>query len=268
MLTRESTQPSDADREALRSRPDRRPVMYQSWQELLFLHWEVPVEEVRRHLPGGLEPDLFEGRAYLGLVPFAMRNVRPRGLPCVPGISNFLETNVRTYVHRQGREPGVWFFSLDAAGFLGAMLGRYWFALPYFYARMGMSVETLPGSTSARRLRYQSRRLFPGPKGAASRVEAVVDSPVQPAAPGTLEYFLAERYLLYTQRPDGSFWTGRVHHTPYPLQQARLVDLDESLISAAGFERPASGPLAHYARGVDVEIFGLEPAPGLVSSPA
>jgi uncharacterized protein YqjF (DUF2071 family) len=244
-----------ADREALTRRPIGRPVMYQSWQKLLFLHWEVPAEPLRRLLPDGLELDQFEGRAFVGLVPFTMRGIRPRGLPAVRGLSDFHETNVRTYVHHRGKRPGVWFFSLDAANAVGAALGRGWFGLPYFFARMSLKTEESEGGL---RLSYASTRLYPGPRPATTRIEALVRSTVELATLGTLEYFLAERYLLYSASKGGALSTGRVHHTPYPLQVAEVVGLDESLLAAAGIERPDVPPLVHYARGVDVEVFGLE----------
>jgi uncharacterized protein YqjF (DUF2071 family) len=247
---------ADLDRRALALRPIGRPVMYQSWRHLLFLHWEVPADPIRRLLPPGLEPDLFEGRAFVGLVPFTMRGIRPVGLPSVRGLSNFHETNVRTYVHGRGRGPGVWFFSLDAANAIGAALGRLWFALPYFFARMSLEVEDRGGVL---RLSYASKRLYPGPRPALTRIEAEVRSPVEPARPGTLEYFLAERYLLYSSSRGRGLFKGRVHHSPYPLQVAEVRSLEESALRAAGIGRPDAPPLAHYAGGVDVEVFGLEP---------
>src|SRR5437870_3076049 len=96
-------------------RPVGRAVMRQSWRHLLFLHWEVAPEELRPHLPPGLELDLYEGKAYLGLILFTMTGVRAEGAPAIPLLSRFHETNLRTYVHAAGRDPGVWFFSLDAA---------------------------------------------------------------------------------------------------------------------------------------------------------
>ena len=245
----------DADREALTRRPLGRPVMYQRWRELLFLHWEVPTESIQRLLPEGLEVDTFEGRAFVGLVPFTMRGVRPARLPAVRGLSDFHETNVRTYVHHRGRRPGVWFFSLDAANAVAVALGRRWFGLPYFLARMSLKAEEADG---ALRLSYASDRIYPGPKPATTRVEAVVRSPVEPAKLGTLEYFLAERYLLYSTSRGGILATGRVHHSPYPLRTAEVIRLDESTVRAAGIDRPDVPPLAHYASGVDVEVFGLE----------
>ena len=246
---------ADADREALTRRPPGRPVMFQSWEKLLFLHWEVPADPLRRLLPPGLELDLFEGRAFVGLVPFTMRGVRPAGLPGVRRLSDFHETNVRTYVHSRGREPGVWFFSLDAANAVGASLGRLWFRLPYFFARMSLGSED---STTGLRLSYASDRLYPDPRPAMTRIEAEVREPVEPARPGTLEFFLAERYLLYSTSRRGTLFKGRVHHSPYPLQVAEVRSLEESALKAAGIDRPDAPPLAHYAKGVSVEVFGLE----------
>lgn len=247
----------------LARRPGGRPVMHQRWEHLLFLHWEVPAGAVGRLLPPGLEVDRHEGRAYVGLVPFLMGGVRPRGLPSVRGISNFPETNVRTYVRGPDGAPGVWFFSLDAAGSVASALGRLWFRLPYFYARMRLAAAATPGGGWA--LRYESRRVYPRAPAASTRIVAEAAGSVAPAAPGSLEFFLAERYLLYSagRRPGArgpALFRGRVHHDPYPLRRARLVDLEESALAAAGIARPGGPPLAHYARRVDVEVFGLEPA--------
>ena len=118
-------------------RPAGRPqVMYQAWQKLLFLHWQVEVEEIQKMLPEGLRVDTFEGRAYVGVVPFYMRNIRPRYLPSLPWVSNFLELNVRTYVYDAKGVPGVWFFSLDANQAFAAYCGRRFFHMPYTSAKM------------------------------------------------------------------------------------------------------------------------------------
>ena len=255
------------DRLLLTQRPTGRVVMHQRWEHLLFLHWEVPAESLARLLPTGLEIDLFEGRAFVGLVPFAMRAVRPSRLPSLPWLSNFAETNVRTYVRSRDGKPGVWFFSLDAGNPIAAALGRFWFRLPYFYARM--TVQADPIAEDRWTLRYAATRLLPNSPPASTEIRAEVDGPVQVATVGSLEYFLAERYLLYasgsrsprraTDQP--SLWRGRVHHTAYPLQEARLVALREDTVAAAGIKLPDSAPIVHYARQVVVEVFGLEPVP-------
>jgi uncharacterized protein len=253
-MTPTTREVADSDRVALTRRPEGRPVMYQNWRRLLFLHWEVPAQALQRLLPEGLELDLFEGRAFVGLVPFTMEGVRPRGLPAVGWLSNFHETNVRTYVQHQGGRPGVWFFSLDAANAVGAALGRGWFGLPYYFARMSLGADDSEGVL---RLSYASTRLYPDPRPATTRIEAEVHAPVEPAKVGTLEYFLAERYLLYSASKGGILSTGQVHHTPYPLQVAEVSHLDESILLANGIERSDASPLAHYASGVDVEVFRL-----------
>jgi uncharacterized protein YqjF (DUF2071 family) len=233
-------------------RPDRCPVMRQSWRRLLFLHWEVPADRLQPRLPPGLTLDTFEGRAFVGLVPFTMRGVRPVSLPAVPLLSNFHETNVRTYVHIEGRDPGVWFFSLDAANPIAVLTARAWFHLPYHRARMDLTHDSTTDKTV-----YKGQRLWPRPLPAAYTVEAVAAGPARPAAPGTLEHFLAERYLLYAAHGD-TLYRGQVHHRPYPLQPAEAVAVEETLLAAAGLERPRHAPLAHYARGVDVAVFRLE----------
>ena len=143
--------------------PDRRPVMRQSWRELLFLHWPISPDQLRPLVPPSLDLDLFEGIAYVGLVPFTMTGVRPVGLPSVRGISNFHETNVRTYVHRDGRDPGVWFFSLDAANRLAVYLARTFFHLPYYHARMFLEHEppARSGRPSSNPLRGRPATAYP-----------------------------------------------------------------------------------------------------------
>jgi uncharacterized protein len=244
------------DRVAPTRRPDRPAVMRQNWSHLLFLHWAVPVESLRPLLPPGLELDLHEGRAYVGLVPFTMTGVRPVGLPPVPPLSNFHETNVRTYVHVGGRDPGVWFFSLDAANRVAVLVARAWFHLPYHFARMSLTPQGTRSDGAPEALTYASERRWPGPVPARSAIQAAPRGPVTSPQVDTLEHFLAERYLLYAYR-RGQLYRGQVHHTPYPLQTADVLALDETLIAATGLSRPGGPPLAHYAGGLSVEIFGL-----------
>jgi uncharacterized protein YqjF (DUF2071 family) len=231
--------------------------MRQNWHNLLFVHWEVPAEPIRRLLPPGLELDLYEGRAYVGLVPFTMTGVRPVGLPAVPGLSRFHETNVRTYVHVGGRDPGVWFFSLDAANPVAVVAARAWYHLAYHYARMSVE-ERAPGQgTTPEEFSYASERRWPGPRPAHALVRGGPRGEPAPAAAGSLEHFLVERYLLYAHVERRGLYRGQVHHSSYPLQGATLSALDESLLAAAGIERPDRAPIAHFARGVSVEVFPL-----------
>lgn len=236
--------------------PRRAFVMHQRWYRLLFLHWPCDPATIQPHLPPGLEVDTFGGQAYIGLVPFSMSGVRPRFLPAVPWLSNFHEVNVRTYVHHAGRDPGVWFFSLDAARLLAVWAARAGFHLPYFHA--AIDVDARLGGDNETFVEYHSRR-----RGARGAVLSVVYRALgRPAAavPGTLEHFLIERYILYAHS-RGRLYLGRVHHAPYPVQSAEVLDLDESLLSASGLARPTRPPLAHIASGVNVRVYPLERAP-------
>ena len=239
--------------------PRRRPVMHQSWRELLFVHWPVAADELRPLVPPRLELDLHEGTAYVGLVPFTMTGVRPVGLPPVPGLSSFHETNVRTYVHREGRDPGVWFFSLDAANRVAVSLARRLYHLPYHFARMFLEREPGAQPDPARPILYAGIRVRPDPAPASYLVRARPVGPVSQARPGTLEHFLVERYILYALAND-RLYEGRVHHAPYPVQGAEVHTLDESLLAASGIRRPDVMPLAHFARGVDVKVYALRRA--------
>ena len=231
--------------------------MRQNWRELLFLHWELAPDAIRPLIPRELELDLFGGKAFVGLVPFTMTGVRPTGFPPVPGLSSFHETNVRTYVHFDGREPGVWFFSLDAANTLAVRLARRFFHLPYHRARMFLERERPVSVDQSLPILYAGVRCWPAPLPASYLIRGLVTGPVRLAEPGTLEHFLAERYLLYTRFED-CLYQGQVYHTPYPLQPATVLSLDESLLVAAGIQRPPTPPHALFAAGVDVEVFALQ----------
>ena len=238
------------DRVAPTRRPPTAAVLRQRWARLGFLHWPLPPEEVRPLLPDGLTLDTWEGRAWVGLVPFVVTGARPVFLPPVPGLSRFDEVNVRTYVHHRGRDPGVWFFSLDASGRVAVAAARRFFKLGYRLARMHAE-EGAEG-----RVRFLSRRLRPGPLPAGCALEYGPRGPVARAAADTLEHFLLERYVLYAA-DGGRLFQGRVHHEPYPVQGATVTGLEEDLLAAAGLVRPPAEPLAHYARAVDVEVFPL-----------
>jgi uncharacterized protein YqjF (DUF2071 family) len=242
--------PRDIDRIAPTLRPAGRIAMRQRWAELLFLHWPVPVEAIRPLIPEALEVDTFDGVAYVGLVPFTMTGVRYAWAPAVPGTSRFHETNVRTYVHLRGRDPGVWFFSLDAANALAVRLARAWYKLPYHHARMELTREA-DGWIS-----YRSERGWPPPAPATCAVRCRPHGALAPSTPGTLQHFLVERYFLYAHARGGLF-RGQVHHPAYEVQQAEVAGLDESLLSAAGLARPDGAPLALFSPGVDVDVYGL-----------
>ena len=250
---------TDAQRERVRERPTERPVMREIWRHLSFLHWPVAAEMIAPMLPPGLEVDTFDGVAYVGLVPFTIPLTRTAFWPGLPLAPAFHEINLRTYVHRGGRDPGVWFFSLDAASRLAVAGARAAYRLPYFHARIRMGEGGDAGEIDFEARR--PRRSAVDAHDRSSTIEAHFVCRYRPAgniaaaALGTLEYFLAERYLLYA-------WTGkalraaRVFHRPYPLRPAVVRGLEQTLTTAAGLaiDRSAA-PLAHYAREVDVRIY-------------
>jgi uncharacterized protein YqjF (DUF2071 family) len=232
--------------------------MYQKWRELLFVHWPVRPEELRPLVPPQLDLDTFDATAYVGLVPFTMTGVRPIGLPPVRGLSSFHETNVRTYVHRSGRDPGVWFFSLDAANRIAVSLARRLYHLPYYYARIFLEHEAARRADDPQPILYAGTRRRPDPRPASYLIRATPTGSIRPARLDTFEHFLVERYLLYALA-NGRVYRGQVHHQPYPLQSAEIVSLDETLLAAAGIRRPDSPPLGHFAGGVDVKVYALQP---------
>lgn len=245
--------PSLETRKSLCRQPvGKQQVMYQSWQKLLFLHWVVDATEVQKKLPEGLFVDTFDGRAYLGIVPFYMWNIRPRFLPALPGISYFLELNVRTYVHDAAGVPGVWFFSLDTNKALAAYLGRRFFNMPYTKARM----EATPSRGGE--IHYECLRKGRSKDEKADYIYRGTGA-VTLADPGTLEYFLVERYLLYAKDPrKGDLYNGRVFHSPYPLQQAEVSGFSLNPIKQAGFGDVSGEPVhALYSEGVDVLAYPI-----------
>ncbi|MEZ0327419.1 MAG: YqjF family protein [Fimbriimonas sp.] len=234
--------------ESLRRIPSGRLVMYQRWRSLLFLHFSCDPQEVQRLLPKGLDVDTFDGKAWVGLVPFRMEGIRPRFLPGVPGNTAFPETNVRTYVHKDGKEPGVWFFSLDADNPLACRVARTLWRLPYHEASMALTEEPETRRYTCKRRQGNHESL----------IEVQLGEELKSALPGSLDFFLIERYLLYADRA-GFLLKGRVHHPPYPLQAATVSKVDDSLVAAAGIEpRPIEHVL--YSPGVDVRIYAIEPA--------
>jgi uncharacterized protein YqjF (DUF2071 family) len=216
--------------------------MRQTWRDLTFLHWRYDPAVVRRLLPTDLQLDLYEGAAWVGLVPFLITGLSGPGALTMPWLSEFPETNVRTYVMDRTGSRGVWFFSLDAARLPAVIGARITYALPYFWARM----KVRSGGATAH---YTSTRLA-GPK-AESDIRVEIGAPV--TLPSELELFLTARYRLYARR-RGRLWKADIEHDPWPLQRARMLALKENLVRAAGLPDPEGEPLALFSRTLDVAI--------------
>jgi hypothetical protein len=228
-----------------------RAVVRMRWEQLLFMHWPVSVEAVRGmkpRIPEGLEIDTSDGTAWVGLIPFSM-HLRMLGWAAIPTMRRFHECNVRTYVKCHG-EPGVWFFSLDAASLLATWGARRFWRLPYHHARM----SSRRGGSD---IHYASERRSRTP--ASLRCSWRVGGSLIRPQPGDLAYFLTERYALYSADDRGGLFRGRIDHEPWPLRSAALLRLEESLLRACGLARDASvAPLLHHADAIDVTAFALE----------
>lgn len=223
--------------------PDAPWVMTQTWHDLLFAHWRIDPGRLRSKVPDAFELDLFEGVAWLGVVPFRMTNVAPRGMPSMPWVSEFPELNVRTYVRVDGR-PGVFFFSLDAGSALAVAAARTLLNLPYYQASMSVESE-------AEWIRYDSRRTGGGPPAALCAAYRPIGPPRGPV-PGTLEYFLTERYCLYHLHHGGSPYRLEIHHPPWPLQAAEAQVSSNTMADAAGLAVEEMAPLLHFAKRQDM----------------
>ena len=228
--------PTMEKRREARSRPAGSPVMYQTWRHLLFLHWEIEKALIQTSLPAGLEVDTHEDKAYIGIVPFFMEGVRPRCCPAVPGISNFLEINLRTYVyHKETGLPGVWFYSLDANQKLAVKVARSFFRLPYHFAEMKARIDDSSG-----KIQYASRRATS--PDVQLRYTYIQKGDSAMAEPGSLEFFLVERYWLFSYNDKtNTLKCGQVHHHPYQISDVKVEEHDDRLFQLNDFPTPNSG---------------------------
>ena len=238
-----------------------KPVMRQRWERLTFLHWAYDPDVVQRLLPPGLTVDTFDGVAWVGLVPFFMR-VHTPGDRGVPWVSNFCETNVRTYARDREGRAGIWFLSLDAARLGAVAVARASYQLPYFWSSMRLtgppaaSFTGPPGPTGPagdQQVAYSCQRRLPGPLPAASQVRIRVGAPYQAAELGDRDHFLTARWVLFSVLAGRQFFA-RAQHPPWPLHRAEPVSVDDGLLAAAGLPAPRGEPLVHYSPGVDVRI--------------
>ena len=218
----------------------------QSWLDLLFLHWPVPAEALRPLVPEPLQVEEFDGTSWIGVVPFRMSGVTRRPFPGLPWVSAFPELNVRLYVEAEDK-PGVWFPSLDATNPLAVWAARRFFHLPYY--RAAMSLEESGGW-----IRYDSARRGDGER---FRGRYRPTGPVYEADPGSLDHWLTERYCLYAVDPEGRLLRNEVHHVPWPLQPAEAEIETNTMVDAFGIEL-SGAPLCHFARRIDVVVWGKE----------
>lgn len=220
----------------------------QAWEDVLFAHWPVPAGALRPLLPAGLALDTFEGRAWIGVVALRIVGSRARGAPSSP---SFPELNVRTYA-TAGDSPGVVFLSLDAASAAMVAVGRHLFGLPYLRARMAARRE---GDA----VDFRSRRADRRAPGAAFSARYRPAGPVAMAAPGSLEWWLTERYRMYSAGRRGGARRAEVRHRPWPLQPAEAEIAVNTMTRPFGIE-PRGRPVLHVARRVEARFWRPRPA--------
>ncbi|MEJ3745079.1 DUF2071 domain-containing protein [Actinomycetes bacterium KLBMP 9797] len=227
-------------------------VMVQSWRHLTFLHWRYPASQVQALLPAGVTVETHDDTAWIGLVPFRMEGVRVPGLPALPWLSRFPETNVRTYVRGPDGRSAIWFFSLDASRLPAVVAGRVGYGLPYCWSDMDVEV-------AGPRVVYRCRRRRPGPVGARCDATVRFGDRLTEAELSPLEHFLTARFRLYS-RLAGRLVGADADHPPWPLHRADVEHLDQDVVQAAGLPAPDHDPLAHASPGVTVRIGMWRPA--------
>jgi uncharacterized protein YqjF (DUF2071 family) len=223
-------------------------IMKQNWHDLLFAHWALSPEKIRPLVPRELELDLYDGKAWIAVTPFWMSGIRGHLAPPLPFFSKFCELNVRTYVRYKG-VPGVYFFSLDAASLPAVLGARATYKLPYFHAAMLIR-------SSGESFEYSSSRLQE-PRLAKFHATYRPVSPPLVRERGSVEYFLTERYCLYTVH-QGEVLRAYIHHVPWHLQEAQAEIEINTMAEAAGVELPASQPLLHFSRSIEVLVWWPE----------
>ena len=227
-------------------RPAGRPIVRMNWHDLLFLHWRIDPAEVVRVLPRGLAPDVFEAAAWVGLIPFTMTGFSVLNLGA-PGARAFHECNVRTYV-TVGGVPGVYFFSLDALSALAVHGARLMYGLAYHRAQIWRVRET-------NRIDYRVARC--NSKQATADIAWEVGQTLPPAPPGSLEWFLTERYCLYVRDRRGRIQEGRIWHPRWRLREARLLRREETLTAAAGLRVQGAPDSVFASDGTCAEAWRL-----------
>ena len=239
---------TDVDRLAARHKPAGQPVMHQSWGKLLFIHWRINENLLRPHVPSSLGIDTYGDSAWIAIAPFTMWDIRafPPFVPPVPGLDAMHELNVRTYVHYNG-VPGVWFFSLDANSRAAVLGARTFFHLPYYNSDIEL--------TGKKKIKYRLKRR--DEPAAQFKADWKVGDALPQSQPGSREFFLTERYMLYTQF-EGELFRARIYHEPWQLYKAELTNFGSTMLEACNLTQPKTQPILHHAEEISVDIWGLE----------
>jgi uncharacterized protein YqjF (DUF2071 family) len=240
---------SRIDRLSIRQRPEGQPLMHQAWGKLLFMHWKIAPELLRPLVPNQLTIDTYNDSAWIGVIPFTMWDIRPLPpyVPPIPGLNAMHELNVRTYVHFKG-VPGVWFFSLDCTSEGAVLAARTFYYLPYYKAHIDLD-------ESNGTINYESQRLEAPVANFLARWRTGED--LSTSDPDSLDYFLTERYCLYSEH-KGEIYRARIFHQPWSLRTANVDFFESSMIESLGLPTPQGAPALHYAEKISVDIWKLE----------
>lgn len=218
------------------------------WENLAFVHWPYAPDTVQAVLPEGVRVDTHEGRAWVSLVPFEMREATTRWLPALPWISSFAETNVRTYVVDSAGNRAVWFFSLEASRLAIVVFARWLMGFPYVWSTI--TTEQRPGWR-----RYTTRaRRWPGDPPSTTHVELEIGEAID--EPSELDLFLTGRWGSVSRWP---MRRGRLRHHPvdhptWQLREATLTYYDDASIEAAGLPRPDGEPIVRWVESIDARF--------------
>jgi hypothetical protein len=228
----------------------------QRWNDLLFAHWPLPASAIAPFIPAGLEVDTFQGSAWLGVMPFWMDRVQLRGLPPIPGARGFPDLSLRTYVREErSGTPGVCCLSLEASNLLAVAAGRALYRLPYHWAEMRLKQQTEREFSFFSRRHFSSRPvLFKARYRGLGPTHKLAESRA-----GSLEYFLMERYCLFSSNRAGELIRAHLHHASWPLEEAEAEIERNDLAAALGIQLPNQKPVLHYSRQLAVYVWPAEP---------
>jgi len=221
--------------------------MKQIWSDLLFAHYPIKFEVLRKLVPEALHLDSYNGMCWIGVVPFRMSGIRLRGLPSIPGTDQFPELNVRTYVTLDGK-PGVYFFSLDAANWLAVKGAKTLYHLPYWHADMEIK-------NSGTNIEFNSKRLQDNEIELACSYRPISE-PFQ-ASKGSFEEWMVERYCFYTLNSSGVPLRCDILHEPWRLQEAEAEFRYNSILSKQGIDVASDSPIVHFAKKIEVRAWPL-----------
>lgn len=230
--------------------PAKKWIMRQSWRNLLFLHWPVPLEKLRPHIPSSLQIDTFHGSAWLGLILFVIEGIYPLGISKFSLTPKFPEINVRTYV-KYNEKPGIYFMSIDVENWASLKIAKNWYHLPYHSAKISFGKQ---GQTfychSIRKENGNTPVSFKGQYGPISEVYYPKE--------GTLDHWFTERYCLYSSNNGVNIYCGEIHHRPWPLQKAEIEVDKNTLFTSYQFDLSEIKPLAHFSTGVDSLMWNIK----------